>query len=503
MQKISLSNKNNRLSTKTKVILIILIIIIAAVGASVFIFLKTYHVYETKVIQPTCETMGYTESTCIYCGDIKRTLYTEALGHDYGELTVKSKPSELTFGEKIQTCSRCAVEKITKTEPTSDMKKFYFSGDAFTTTNRVATGSMTYSYNDKSTSYYIKLRYIDSSNVKYVKHDYRISFFEDKDLTTETEVSLMDGVEASDTWEIYGNYYDYLNLRDVVTTELFKQVRSSSEKYNKNLGDNYLTRKSEPVLVFINESFAGVFRLFEPYGADIMNVSDDEEMCAIVTANGNNQQSYFRQETTENGTWQIKYNYSEETDWIYDSLNELVKFINENDGDDFKKGIGKHLDIDGMIDYMLTVYNTAAANNVGRAFTLGTYDGKVWTPGMADINESLGMNDEGEISKLEDILVPAIEEDEFVSDTGSLLWDKMLENFYDEIKTRYNELKGEVFTAENIYKKFESHMKEVPESVYEKEKDLYEGVDTETDLKQALTEFMATRKNIFEVFFED
>lgn len=504
MQKISIKGKNKGLSTKTKVILIVFIVLVAAAGSFAFIFLKTYHVYETKTVKPTCESMGYTESVCIYCKDIKRTHYTSALGHDYGEIVTKTNPSELTFGKKTQTCSRCKVEKVIKTEPTIKMKKLYFTGDAFKiNSTSTATGLMTYSYNGKSKDYYIKLSYLDSNRERSAKHDYKIEFFEDDKFNKETEIALMDGVEASHTWEAYGNYYDFYNLRDTVTTELFKEVRKTSKKPDERLGDNYITKKSEPVLIFLNETLAGVFRVFEPYSEKVLNVSEDDKNCAIVRAAYNNSQSYFRSEITDDSTWRIKYNSEEDTEWIFNSLNELFKFVDENDGEDFKAGISKYLDVDGMIDYMLTVYNTAAADNIGRCFTLGTYDGKVWTPGIFDVNASLGMNNRGEITTLEDVLVPSIENGKVISDTNSVLWDKMLKCFYDEIKARYNSLKDTVFTAENIYNKFKTHIDEVPEIVYEKEKELFPKVDSETDLKQSLTEFMAVRKNAFEVFFEN
>lgn len=504
MRKISINTQDKILSTKTKVILIVLVAIIAVAGISALLFLKNYHIYETTVVKPTCESVGYTESICIYCKDIKRTHYTSALGHDFGETVEKSKAEELAFGEKVQTCKRCKLEKSIKIEPTSNMKKLYYEGDIFSVNQDVqATGFMSYSYNGEKKDYYIKISYLDSDRSKYTKHDYKILFFNDDKFTDEAEIQLMKDTKASHIWELYGNYYDFYNLRDKVTTELYKEVRSSSKTADKRLGDNFLTKESEPILLFINQAFAGVFRVLEPDGANILNVDKNEKMCAVVRAAYNNSQSYFKQEIDNENTWRVKYNYTEENDWIYNSLNELIKFVNEKEGEEFKKGISKYLDVDGMIDYMLTVYNTAAADNVGRCFTLGTYDGKIWTPSIFDANASLGINNDGEITNLEDVLVPSVEDGKAVSDTNSLLWDKMLNCYFDEIKARYNELKTTVFTAENIYSKFEELKKEVPDYVYEKEKETFPAVDSQTDLKQSLTEFMAVRKNIFEVFFEN
>ncbi len=507
MRKISLKNKDKVLSKKTKITLITCAVVIAVLGLATFLFLKFYHIYDTKVHNPTCTTKGYTESVCKICGDIQRVKYTAPYGHDYGEVKLKSKPTELTFGENARKCSRCGVEQITKIEPTIKMKKFYFVGDAFTVDEyKVATGSMTYSYNGVKKDYFIALDYEDEDNSRYIKHDYKITFYSDKKLKTPVKLKLMEGVEPSETWELYGNFYDFKNLRDAVATEVFKDVRKTSKKIDARLGENYLTKKSEPVIFFMNGTFVGVFRLLETDSADLMNVKETDKMCALVRANYATSQSFFKTLATDIGAWKVKYNYTDDNEWVYKSLNNLINFVIENDGEKFKKGISNYLDVDGMIDYMLTVYFTGAADNVARCFTLGTYDGKVWTPSLYDANASFGINNDGDITTLETVLAPYFDENDKTiihSDTNSVLWEKMINNFYDEIKARYMQLKDTVFTSKNIYSKFQNHEQKVPQIVYETEKKKYNQIDTTTDLKQSLVEFIATRKNTFQVFFEN
>ena len=507
MRKISLREKRNTLSPKTKMILIICTVVILVVGGAIFTFLKNYHIYDTKVYRSTCTTKGYTESICKICGDIHRVKYTAPYGHDYGKKKLKVKPTELEFGEYARKCSRCGVEEVEKIEPAIKMKKFMFVGDAFTVDQKkVATGSMIYSYKGKKQEYFIALDYEDDSYSRYIKHDYKITFYSDKKLTKPVKLKLMDGVKASETWYFYGNFYDFKNLRDVVATDIFKEVRKTSTKIDSRIDDNYLTNQSEPVLFFMNNAFVGVFRLLETDSAEVMNVKETDKMCAMVRASYSTSQSFFKTVATDNGAWKIKYNYTDDKDWVYDSLNKLIKFVIEKDGKEFKKGISKYLDVDGMIDYMLTVYFTGAADNVARCLTLSTYDGKVWTPSLFDVNASFGINNDGDISTLETVLAPSFDEDDksiIDSDTNSLLWEKMMNNFYDEIKAKYMKLENTVFTSKNIYSKFKSHEKKVPQIVYDKEKTKYEQVDTTTDLKQSLVDFVATRKNTLGVFFKN
>ncbi|MBQ4156044.1 MAG: hypothetical protein IJD90_04495, partial [Clostridia bacterium] len=136
----------------------------------------------------------------------------------------------------------------------------------------------------------------------------------------------------------------------------------------------------------------------------------------------------------------------------------------------------------------------------------GTYDGKVWIPTFFDADASFGLNNKAEISLLETVLAPEHKEVDgemvVMPDTNSLLIDKMFNCFYEEIKQRYNELKNTVFTAKNIQEKFDKHINKVPKLVFEKEAQKYNVIDTTTDMKKFLNEFMASRKTILEEFFK-
>lgn len=525
MRKISLSKKDKTLSKKTKIILISLVALFSVAGISILVFLSNYHVYETRIVEPSCERKGYTESTCIYCKKINRTHYTEALGHDYTELKVTKAPTEILFGQEKRECKRCAHTESYSIEPKTNMKKFYYKGDSFqVNSDMTAIGVLTYSVGGKSQEYYIKLKYIDTNRSRYIKHDYRITFYTDNTYSEELEVGFMknQGIPASSSWELYGNYYDFYNLRDKVATELFCDIRESSKKplINNNLKNKHSTQISQPILFYLNESFSGVFMLKEPDGDNILNPNSStdsnttDQKQAIVRSRYNCNESYFRQvRDPEDSCFSVKYCSTEENDWVYESLNELITFVMENEGDDFKKGISNYLDVDAMIDYMLTVYNTAAADNVARALTLATYDGKIWTPSVYDINASFGMNNDGEVTTLETVMAPSKEKNEktgegepeyiFDSDTNSLLFEKILTCFYDEFKARYLELENKVFTTDYIYEKFERLMNDVPYEAYEQEKEIYSPYYSKEELKDNLTEFFAVRKNIFDVFFDE
>jgi len=509
MRKISLSKKDKRLNPKLQIVLIVLAVVMLVIGISVFVFLQNYHIFETKVVAPNCEADGYTESACVICKKIERTHYTKALGHNFGEIKKRYEPKQLEFGENYQACSRCKKEKTIKTEPTIDFKKLYFTGDAFTVdSNRIASGVMDYSYKGKKSTYYVSLAYVDDDNSRYIKHDYVVSFFADKKKEKPVKVALLTGQPAAQTWYLYGNFGDYKNVRDIVVSELFCDARNSGKTLvDERLKGNFLTARQEPIIFFMNTTFVGSFRVLQLESANTLNVKETAKNCAIVRASYSTGQSFFKTKITPSGAWKVKYNSNgEDNEWIYDSLNELAAFVSEKEGEEFKKGLSKYLDVDAMIDYILVVYNTCAADNVGRALTLGTYDGKVWIPTFFDADASFGLNNKAEISLLETVLLPEHKENDgemiVKPDTNSLLIDKMFNYFYDEIKQRYNELKNTVFATKNIKAKFNKHINKVPKLVFEKEAQKYNVIDTTTDMTKFLDEFMASRKNILEEFFK-
>ena len=515
MQKISIKDKDDKLSKKAKAILIAIILVLAAVGLFAFCFLKYYHVYETKVVKPTCTEKGYTQSTCIFCNKIIRKHYTKALGHDYGEKKLKSDATETDFGERIKTCKRCKHEVSYPIYPKSTMKKFYFSGAPFEVNSDMITqGILTYDYNGEHIEKYVEMQYADRNTSRYIKHNYNITFFKNDKFEEKDTLNLMENEGERSTWALYGNYYDFYNLRSSVANDIFKQVRSSYTAPNKEASGNFGTVESEPVLMYINNTFTGIYRLFAP-----INSETETNLKAVVNSDYSSSDTKFKLETSKNGAWRVKYNYKlpkdtselkdkeiiEKNEWIYDSLNELINFVYEKEGDEFKKGISSYLDVDATIDYMITVYNLCAADNVSHNMMLQTTDGKVWTPILFSANASFGLNLNGEIDDYETVLAPDkknANKGDYVSDTSSMLFEKMINSFYPEIKDRYEKTKDTVFSPKNVISLFDKYKSQVGDSVYEREKTAYKVVNSDIDLEKNITSFSKSRKKVLGKFFK-
>ena len=70
----------------------------------------------------------------------------------------------------------------------------------------VASGSITYSYKGVKTTNYVALAYVDGDRSRYIKHNYIISFFADKEHKKAVEIALMTGKPAAHSWRLSGNH---------------------------------------------------------------------------------------------------------------------------------------------------------------------------------------------------------------------------------------------------------------------------------------------------------
>lgn len=72
------------------------------------------HEYGETITAPTCTEKGYTIHTCSRCNDTYKDNEVNALGHKYGEWTIKIAPTITTEGLRTRTCIECGAEDSEK-----------------------------------------------------------------------------------------------------------------------------------------------------------------------------------------------------------------------------------------------------------------------------------------------------------------------------------------------------------------------------------------------------
>ncbi|MCC8102678.1 MAG: leucine-rich repeat protein, partial [Clostridiales bacterium] len=65
------------------------------------------HTHESEVVDATCTEQGYTAHICTICGESYEDIYTDALGHSWGEGIVTTEPTYISTGVMTYTCTIC------------------------------------------------------------------------------------------------------------------------------------------------------------------------------------------------------------------------------------------------------------------------------------------------------------------------------------------------------------------------------------------------------------
>lgn len=81
----------------------------------------TGHDYGSTVVEPECDSQGYTRHTCNVCGDTYKTDYVDPLGHDYTTRVVEATCEK--DGYTLEECQRCGESR--KTDPVSALGHQY------------------------------------------------------------------------------------------------------------------------------------------------------------------------------------------------------------------------------------------------------------------------------------------------------------------------------------------------------------------------------------------
>ena len=326
-----------------------------------------------------------------------------------------------------------------------------------------------------------------ASSASKPKKNFNIKLF--KDDGSKNKVELQDGWGKENKYCMKANYVDYSQSRNVVSGKLFGQIVKSrndelSDTPNGGAIDGY------PILVYNNGTYQGIYTMNIPKDNWMFDMKhSDEKNQAIFMASTWNQAVSFKAVSTSGFTLEFASNedslVDKNTQWAYDSLLDLIEFVYNNDGEDFKNGIHEYADIEKCIDSMLYTFFICADDNTSKNILWVTLDGKVWFSSMYDMDGTWGMRWNGNIEFDENTPpISALADGAGLAPERSkanlnLLWERIYVNYFDLVSERYKELRQEILTYENISAEFEAFFDAIPDVVREAEKQKWTGVPSQ------------------------
>ncbi len=331
----------------------------------------------------------------------------------------------------------------------------------------------------------VQIRIQGASSAGYAKKNYSIKLINSDG--SKHKVELSDGWGKEFKYCMKANWVDYSQARNVVSAQLFgdviraRQVQDElSNLVNGGAIDGF------PIVVYNNGDFLGLYTMNIPKDKWMFDMKDSDEKNQAIVMGDQWGKSVAMKEPITNITknwtysnfWELEFASNEEstidnsTDWVAHSLNNLINFVINNDGQDFIDGISQYADVDKCIDSMIYTFFICADDNVSKNVLWVTYDGTHWFSSMYDMDGTWGLKWNGQIAFNENhLLINNLNIENY-----NLMWQKLYKNFYTRIVERYLEMRQGPLSYENIEKRFTEFDAKIPDMVFDAEQERWPGV---------------------------
>lgn len=295
-----------------------------------------------------------------------------------------------------------------------------------------------------------------SSSINYDKKNYTLKF--DQAFEAKT------GWGAQKKYCAKANYIDFSHSRNVVTAKLWGQMVASRNPANDALAacPNYGAVDGFPILIAINDEFAGVYTFNIPKDGWMLNMGDGDNE-AILCADLNSPANNFKAEAVvgaDKTDFELEYVSDESnTAWVQTSLNNLINACIASDGTDLDTTIAPMLDWDSAIDYTILCALIDHRDGVGKNYLLHTWDGVKWYFDAYDMDAIFGNKHDGKY------FFPAAQNIgvrfAYLKNTHRLA-ELIMRYKLDALKARYKTLRASVLSEDNVATMFVNFAAQIP-----------------------------------------
>ena len=336
--------------------------------------------------------------------------------------------------------------------------------------------------NGKQSTGYCTMKWQGESSLSYPKKNYTIKFYFDPAYHRKEKLALLPNLNlVKSKWVLKANWVDRSMSRNIVTARLWAQMlRSRIDAPPKEITEspNYGVINGRPIVVYVNDEYHGLYTYNIPKDEDTFGMDEDNgrhcAICGDSNENGNNPSAFQRVATP---TWVVEvpdetwptYIETEEVDGVEtevvhkvsDNWLNVIDFVKNSTDADFKAHFDEHIDLESAIDYYILMVLDCGKDSAARNLLLYTFDGGLkWYCSMYDMDTTWGN------AVNYDATTP------FPSGyycSTSVLWDRLEDNFGQEIYDRWAELKDGILSPDYIKREFELFWKLVPQSDYDKD----------------------------------
>lgn len=345
---------------------------------------------------------------------------------------------------------------VATVEPAEDDIPKVFFGGALQQTKTEAVVPFRYISKTQDFSGYAEIKAQGNSSMSYAKKNQTVKLFKDAECTEKLKVDFK-GWGKQNKHVYKANWIDLTHARNVVSARLWGDVVKSRANYAElpellRTSPNQGAVDGFPVKVYAAGIYQGRYTLNIPKDKWTFNMDDDlDEHCVLC---GENYVSgCFRASASISGNdW---------SDEIHDTVpasiktrwNDIISFVMNSTDEEFKANLGNYFYVDSLIDYDLFGIASCGLDAYGKNQIYATYDGQKWIACMYDMDSTWGLWWNGQSFVATDY--SRTEFQDFKDGEGNLLYIRLEQLFYEEMQSRWAELKNGALSIENIINRFE------------------------------------------------
>lgn len=307
-----------------------------------------------------------------------------------------------------------------------------------------------------------------SSSLFYPKKNYRIEFWKDINGFETQNVSLLN-MRNDDDWSLLAMYIEPLRIRTKSSNDLWLQVHKPY--YAQVEPKAVCGTNNEYVELFFNNVYQGVYCLGERVDQKQLRIKE------YSNSTGIRGELYKGKEWGEatlfssledfdmfSVFWSgYKYKYpNEEIDWT--NLHNFVNFVVNSSNSQFYNNYKQKIDINNFVDYYLFMNLNQAIDNCGKNLYIAKYDKNepyFYVPW--DLDATFGIFWDGDLCNYYEAIISNGLYDRLICDCSE-------DGFYTLMKNRWNYLRTNTFSYENIINVFQNNYNFLlNNAVYERE----------------------------------
>lgn len=345
----------------------------------------------------------------------------------------------------------------------------------------------------------LKLQGDSSASTAYKKKNYTVKMFSDATHETKLKKEFRDWGFSTNKYILKANWIDATHARQMVAYDIWSKIVKTREGYADSVEatlPNQGTSDGFPVIVYINDTYYGIYNWILPKSDALFGVDEDDANQFVIYGQTNTD-GVFRKTAnnfralwsgTDVDNWEIEVGTN--SNIVKTAVNNFTNFVMTATDEEFYANLDNYCNVKSLIDGYLFDYYLCGIDALAQNMILICRDGATFTLGVWDRDSTFGLWWNGSRMVSTSYRCPEDYQEPF-----SLLWARLEGTFYNELKARKAELRadGAPLSFANIVGTFDNFVHNIGDDRYDENNTAYAQPSKGIATKKQFREFVRDR----------